>query len=135
MLVTLLGVNSNKTTLAGTIKYTYDALGQLIQENNHIYTYDRAGNRTVERQQDPAGSQTYTYRYDAQGNTLSDGENTYLYDCLNHITEVKTKAGDIQKKMKLVNISAISADTNCLPPTVSGQGRIITMHVMRCWMP
>ena len=157
MLVTLLGVNSNKTTLAGTIKYTYDALGQLIQENNHIYTYDRAGNRTsvqtddrreiysydrgrlrnrtVERQQDPAGSQTYTYRYDAQGNTLSDGENTYLYDCLNRITEVKTKAGDIQKKMKLVNISAISADTNCLPPTVSGQGRIITMHVMRCWMP
>ena len=57
MLVTLLGVNSNKTTLAGTIKYTYDA----------------------------------------QGNTLSDGENTYLYDCLNRITEVKTKAGDIQK--------------------------------------
>ena len=119
MLVTLLGVNSNKTTLAGTTKYTYDVLGQLIQENNHIYTYDRAGNRTsvqtddrreiysydrgrlrnrtVERQQDPAGSQTYTYRYDAQGNTLSDGENTYLYDCLNRITEVKTKAGDIQK--------------------------------------
>ena len=119
MLVTLLGVNSNKTTLAGTTKYTYDALGQLIQENNHIYTYDRAGNRTsvqtddrreiysydrgrlrnrtVERQQDPAGSQTYTYRYDAQGNTLGDGENTYLYDCLNRITEVKTKAGDIQK--------------------------------------
>ena len=57
MLVTLLGVNSNKTTLAGTIKYTYGA----------------------------------------QGNTLSDGENTYLYDCLNRITEVKTKAGDIQK--------------------------------------
>ena len=99
--------------------YTYDVLGQLIQENNHIYTYDRAGNRTsvqtddrreiysydrgrlrnrtVERQQDPAGSQTYTYRYDAQGNTLGDGENTYLYDCLNRITEVKTKAGDIQK--------------------------------------
>lgn len=49
-------------------------------------------NRTVEHQQDPAGSQSYTYRYDAQGNTLSDGENTYLYDCLNHITEVKTKA-------------------------------------------
>ena len=119
MLVTLLGVNSNKTTLAGTTKYTYDVLGQLIQENNHIYTYDRAGNRTsvqtddrreiysydrgrlrnrtVERQQDPAGSQTYIYRYDAQGNTLSDGENTYLYDCLNRIAEVQTKAGDIQK--------------------------------------
>ena len=119
MLVTLLGVNSNKTTLTGTTKYTYDVLGQLIQENNHIYTYDRAGNRTsvqtddrreiysydrgrlrnrtVERQQDPAGSQTYTYRYDAQGNTLSDGENTYLYDCLNRIAEVQTKAGDIQK--------------------------------------
>ena len=113
------GQRTEKTTLAGTTKYTYDVLGQLIQENNHIYTYDRAGNRTsvqtddrreiysydrgrlrnrtVERQQDPAGSQTYTYRYDAQGNTLSDGENTYLYDCLNRITEVKTKAGDIQK--------------------------------------
>ena len=113
------GQRTEKTTLAGTTKYTYDVLGQLIQENDHIYTYDRAGNRTsvqtddrreiysydrgrlrnrtVERQQDPAGSQTYTYRYDAQGNTLSDGENTYLYDCLNRITEVKTKAGDIQK--------------------------------------
>ena len=113
------GQRTEKTTLAGTTKYTYDVLGQLIQENNHIYTYDRAGNRTsvqtddrreiysydrgrlrnrtVERQQDPAGSQTYTYRYDAQGNTLSDGENTYLYDCLNRITEIKTKAGDIQK--------------------------------------
>ena len=98
--------------------YTYDVLGQLIQENNHIYTYDRAGNRTSvqagdrreiyhydrgrlttrteERAQDPAGK-TYTYRYDAQGNTLSDGENTYLYDCLNRIAEVQTKAGDIQK--------------------------------------
>ena len=118
MLVTLLGVNSNKTTLAGTTKYTYDVLGQLVQENNHIYTYDRAGNRTsvqagdrreiyhydrgrlttrtVERAQDPAGK-TYTYRYDAQGNTLGDGENTYLYDCLNRIAEVQTKAGDIQK--------------------------------------
>ena len=31
----------------------------------------------------------------------------------------------------LVSIFAISADTNCLHPTVSGQGRIITMHVMR----
>ena len=113
------GQQTEKTTLAGTTKYMYDVLGQLIQENNHIYTYDRAGNRTsvqtddrreiysydrgrlrnrtVERQQDPAGSQTYTYRYDAQENTLSDGENTYLYDCLNRITEVKTKAGDIQK--------------------------------------
>ena len=113
------GQRTEKTTLAGTTKYTYDVLGQLIQENNHIYTYDRAGNRTgvqtddrreiysydrgrlrnrtVERQQDPAGSQTYTYRYDAQGNTLSDGENTYLYDCLNRIAEVQTKAGDIQK--------------------------------------
>ena len=98
--------------------YTYDVLGQLIQENNHIYTYDRAGNRTsvqagdrresyhydrgrlttrtVEHTQDPAGK-TYTYRYDAQGNTLGDGENTYLYDCLNRIAEVQTKAGDIQK--------------------------------------
>ena len=112
------GQRTEKTTLAGTTKYTYDVLGQLIQENNHIYTYDCAGNRTsvqtddrreiyhydrgrlttrtVERAQDPAGK-TYIYRYDAQGNTLSDGENTYLYDCLNRITEVKTKAGDIQK--------------------------------------
>ena len=112
------GQRTEKTTLAGTTKYTYDVLGQLIQENNHIYTYDRAGNRTsvqtddrreiyyydrgrlttrtVERAQDPAGK-TYTYRYDAQGNTLSDGENTYLYDCLNRIAEVQTKAGDIQK--------------------------------------
>ena len=112
------GQRTEKTTLAGTTKYTYDVLGQLVQENNHIYTYDRAGNRTsvqagdrresyhydrgrlttrtVEHTQDPAGK-TYTYRYDAQGNTLGDGENTYLYDCLNRIAEVQTKAGDIQK--------------------------------------
>ena len=37
---------TEKTTLAGTTKYTYNVLGQLIQENNHIYTYDCAGNRT-----------------------------------------------------------------------------------------
>ena len=112
------GQRTEKTTLAGTTKYTYDVLGQLVQENDHIYTYDRAGNRTsvqagdrresyhydrgrlttrtVEHTQDPAGK-TYTYRYDAQGNTLGDGENTYLYDCLNRIAEVQTKAGDIQK--------------------------------------
>ena len=40
------GQRTEKTTLAGTTKYMYDVLGQLIQENNHIYTYDRAGNRT-----------------------------------------------------------------------------------------
>ena len=32
------GQRTEKTTLAGTTKYTYDVLGQLIQENNHIYT-------------------------------------------------------------------------------------------------
>ena len=83
--------------------YAYDRAGNRTSvqtdDRREIYSYDRGRlrNRTVERQQDPAGSQTYTYRYDAQGNTLSDGENTYLYDCLNRITEVKTKAGDIQK--------------------------------------
>ena len=82
---------------------TYDRAGNRTSvqtdDRREIYSYDRGRlrNRTVERQQDPAGSQTYTYRYDAQGNTLSDGENTYLYDCLNRITEIKTKAGDIQK--------------------------------------
>ena len=40
------GQRTEKTTLAGTTKYTYNVLGQLIQENNHIYTYDCAGNRT-----------------------------------------------------------------------------------------
>ena len=60
MLVTLLGVNSNKTTLAGTTKYTYDVLGQLVQENDHIYTYDRAGNRTSVQ----AGDRREIYHYD-----------------------------------------------------------------------
>ena len=32
------GQRTEKTTLAGTTKYTYDVLGQLIQENNHIWS-------------------------------------------------------------------------------------------------
>ena len=82
--------------------YAYDRAGNRTSvqagDRREIYHYDRGRltTRTVERAQDPAGK-TYTYRYDAQGNTLGDGENTYLYDCLNRITEVKTKAGDIQK--------------------------------------
>ncbi len=42
------------TTLAGTVQYTYDNLGRLIQvvyDNGAtiIYTYDAAGNRIVQQ--------------------------------------------------------------------------------------
>ena len=114
------GNRTEKTTLAGTTKYKYDVLGQLISETssnvNNVYSYDKAGNRTALQGGDihevyiydrgrlsgrtihnSKGIATYNYTYDAQGNTLSDGENTYLYDCLNRISQVTTKAGDIQK--------------------------------------
>ena len=44
-------------------------MGVQTDDRREIYSYDRGRlrNRTVERQQDPAGSQTYTYRYDAEG--------------------------------------------------------------------
>ena len=53
--------------------YTYDRAGNRTgvqtDDRREIYSYDRGRlrNRMVERQQDPAGSQTYTYRYDAEG--------------------------------------------------------------------
>ena len=68
------GQRTEKTTLAGTTKYTYDVLGQLIQENNHIYTYDRAGNRTSVQTDDRRdiidchGTVLKHYAYDAFGN-------------------------------------------------------------------
>lgn len=44
-------------------------MGVQTDDRRESYSYDRGRlrNRTVERQQDPAGSQTYTYRYDAEG--------------------------------------------------------------------
>lgn len=53
--------------------YTYDRAGNRTgvqtDDRREIYSYDRGRLRNwmVERQQDPAGSQTYTYRYDAEG--------------------------------------------------------------------
>ena len=71
---------TEKTTFAGTTKYTYDVLGQLIQENNHIYTYDRAGNRTSVQTNDCRditdchGTVLNHYAYDAFGNRTMEEE-------------------------------------------------------------
>ena len=104
--------------------YTYDVLGQLIQENNHIYTYDRAGNRTsvqtddrreiysydrgrlrnqtVEHQQDPAGSQTYTYRYDAQGLRSQMEENGKLVSFIYADREVITEEDEAGEHIRYI---------------------------------
>ena len=71
---------TEKTTFAGTAKYTYDVLGQLIQENNHIYTYDRAENRTSVQTDDRRditdchGTVLNHYAYDAFGNRTVEEE-------------------------------------------------------------
>ncbi len=89
------------------VKYTYDSLGQLLQENysdgtTNEYQYDELGNRT--KVINNSGTTNYTYNteknrlvsvgsnnytYDANGNVTSDGTYTYIWGDDNKLKEVK----------------------------------------------
>ncbi len=89
------------------VEYTYDSLGQLLQENysngtTNEYQYDELGNRT--KVINNSGTTNYTYNteknrlvsvgsnnytYDANGNVTSDGTYTYIWGDDNKLKEVK----------------------------------------------
>lgn len=100
------GVNSNKTTLAGTTKYTYNVLGQLIQENNHIYTYDRAGklvsfiyaDREVITEEDEAGEHIrYIRGHELLASDSAHARTYYHYACdeMGSITDITDTNGTV----------------------------------------
>ena len=82
---------------AVTCHYTYDDLGQLIQENEHTYACDSLYNRLQKdlnvysinplSQVTHDGEQAYTY--DLCGNLISDACNTYTYDTLDRLIAVQ----------------------------------------------
>ena len=93
------GQRTEKTTLAGTTKYTYDVLGQLIQENNHIYTYDRAGklvsfiyaDREVITEEDEAGEHIrYIHGHELLASDSERARTYYHYACdeMGSITDI-----------------------------------------------
>jgi RHS repeat-associated protein len=77
--------------------YRYDALSQLISENETSYSYDSHFNRIKKNDEKleyngldelvTKGSQTY--EYDLNGNLIHDGETAFKYDHLNRLTEAK----------------------------------------------
>ena len=94
--------DNNKTTIAGTTKYTYNVLGQLIQENNHIYTYDRAGklvsfiyaDRDVITEEDEAGEHIrYIRGHELLASDSAHARTYYHYACdeMGSITDITTR--------------------------------------------
>ena len=88
--------------------YTYDRAGNRMgvqtDDRREIYSYDRGRlrNRTVERQQDPAGSQTYTYRYDAEGLRNQMEENGKLVSFIYADREVITEEDEAGEHIRYI---------------------------------
>ncbi len=85
-----------------TCSYEYDALDQLIAENDHTYVYDSLYNR---RKKDLSlyavndlcqvlddGNQVY--QYDGNGNLISDGVHQFAYDTQDRLIEIQK--GDLR---------------------------------------
>ena len=100
------GQRTEKTTLAGTTKYMYDVLGQLIQENNHIYTYDRAGklvsfiyaDREVIAEEDEAGEHIrYIREHELLASDSERARTCYHYACdeMGSITDITDTNGTV----------------------------------------
>ena len=100
------GQRTEKTTLAGTTKYTYNVLGQLIQENNHIYTYDRAGklvsfiyaDREVITEEDEAGEHIrYIRGHELLASDSAHARTYYHYACdeMGSITDITDTNGTV----------------------------------------
>lgn len=77
-----------------TCYYEYDALDQLIAENDHSYVYDSLYNRrekdyspyAINNMQQVAGDGYFTFTYDPNGNLLSDGKYRFAYDSQDRLT-------------------------------------------------
>ncbi|MBP2831950.1 VCBS repeat-containing protein [Aquimarina sp. U1-2] len=125
--VTTVKDHENKTNSVtdpgGTIYYTYDADGNLIQSDYDGYkiavTYDALGRKT--KLTDPSAG-TYTYTYDNYNQLLSErspkGETTYTYDDFGKVLTKKIKGDltDITESYtydaKSKQVTSISAKSN-----------------------
>lgn len=94
-------------------KYTYDSLGQLLQEEKsdgkiNEYQYDELGNRTKVIKDGATTNYTYnteknrlitagtkSYSYDANGNVVGDGVYTYVWGDNNKLSQVKQGSSTI----------------------------------------
>ncbi len=114
---------SSVTDPGGTINYTYDADGNLIQSDYEGYkidvTYDALGRKT--KLTDPSAG-TYTYSYDNYNQLLSErspkGETTYTYDDFGKVLSkiIKGDLTDITETYtydtKSKQVTSISAKSN-----------------------
>jgi RHS repeat-associated protein len=110
------GNRTQKATLGGDTRFTYDTLNQLVKVEYPALTeelfYDRAGNRTrrlangVEEQytydarnrltEYTRGGQTAHFNYDNAGNLLKDDKSRYEYDGFNRTVKAETFDGHVQ---------------------------------------
>lgn len=79
-----------------TCRYEYDALDQLISENDHTYLYDSIYNRRKKDYNPYAinnlchieSDGQHAFAYDANGNLLSDGIHNFVYDSQDRLIEI-----------------------------------------------
>lgn len=79
-----------------TENYSYDALYQLNQENEHTYSYDSLYNRlqkdgsiyTINCLQQILSDGEVSYIYDPNGNMLKAGDKQFTYDALDRLTSI-----------------------------------------------
>lgn len=79
-----------------TCHYEYDALDQLIAEDDHTYVYDSLYNRrekdynpyAINNMQQVVGDVYHTFTYDPNGNLLSDGVCQFVYDSQDRLIEI-----------------------------------------------
>jgi RHS repeat-associated protein len=74
----------------GTIRYTYDAVGNRLQRNSLV------GAVPVQQLSYDNNDRLTTDTYDANGNTKSSGNRDYTYDVGNHITKVTDSASNLK---------------------------------------
>lgn len=95
----LLSVTFHDGASVWTMKYAYDSLNQLREENHSKYSFDSLGS-CLERDGQPRTSNVLSqvlqdekgrYSYDANGNLLSKGEFTFFYDTLDRLIVAEKK--------------------------------------------
>lgn len=114
------GRMTEKETLDGTTRYTYNEVNALVKAEypgyEDIFEYDHAGNRTgwtsrgmeEKYSYDTCGrlvkktrlsgetSETAVYEYDRAGNLLQDDKAVYRYDSFNRNVQTMTNDGNVQ---------------------------------------
>ena len=132
-----------ETSIEGVTRFEYDAVGQLIEVDYpdgsfEHFSYDAAGNRTL--QSDQTGARSYTVntlnqytqvnteelQYDADGNLIHEAQRTYSYDSENRLLEVvdavtgtETNTFDFTGKRVQTNSTSYSYDPHGLASIIA----------------